>query len=391
MELTNKQEQGLKIAIERYRHREPYTVISGYAGTGKSTLIKFIIAALDLEPENVAYIAYTGKASEVLRSKGCPNAMTAHRLLYFSKQMPNGRFMYRPRPSLGPYKLIVVDEISMLPIDMWELLLSHGIYVIACGDPFQLPPVDKDKDNHVLDNPHIFLDEIMRQAKESDIICTSMDIREGKKLLPLKGNDIQIFHKKDLVTGMYGWANQILVATNATRQDINDFMREEVNRGPEPEIGDKIICLSNCWDLTSQYEDNPLINGTIGYLKDFEHGTETYNLKGKEVTAPILFATIEVENDEYRSVPIDYTALTTYKKYFSGPDEYYIRKNKKNPALPIEFNYGYSITTHKAQGSQWDQVLVVEEPFPFDKEEHARWLYTAITRSARKCTLVLKG
>ena len=62
MELTRKQEEGLRIAVERYHQNEPYTVIAGYAGTGKSTLIKFIISALDINPERVAYIAYTGKA-----------------------------------------------------------------------------------------------------------------------------------------------------------------------------------------------------------------------------------------------------------------------------------------------------------------------------------------
>lgn len=95
----------------------------------------------------------------------------------------------------------------MLPKDMWDLLLSHNIYVIACGDPFQIPPIDKKQDNHILDNPHIFLDEVMRQAKESDIICLSMDIREGKRLSPFSGHDAQVFKKNDLCDGMYFWAD----------------------------------------------------------------------------------------------------------------------------------------------------------------------------------------
>ena len=65
---------------------------------------------------------------------------------------------------------------------MWNLLISHGIYVIALGDPGQLPPVSKDDDNQVLDYPHVFLDEIMRQAQESEIIRLSMHIRDGKPL-----------------------------------------------------------------------------------------------------------------------------------------------------------------------------------------------------------------
>lgn len=104
-------------------------------GTGKSTLIRFIVDALDIDPERVGYIAYTGKAAQVLRSKGCPTAMTAHRLLYKSHQKPDGTFIHIPKTSISGYDMIVVDEVSMLPKPMWDLLLTHGIYVIACGDP----------------------------------------------------------------------------------------------------------------------------------------------------------------------------------------------------------------------------------------------------------------
>ena len=70
MILTAKQEQGLKIAVQRHKDGEKYTVISGYAGTGKSTLVKFIISALDIDDNRVCYTAFTGKAAEVLRKKG---------------------------------------------------------------------------------------------------------------------------------------------------------------------------------------------------------------------------------------------------------------------------------------------------------------------------------
>ena len=178
MVLTRKQEEGLKIALERYKHGEKYTCISGYAGTGKSTLIKFIIAAMNLKEEDVRYIAYTGKAANVLKNKGCPGATTAHKLLYYAKLMPNGKYFFKPKTpgemmSEG-IKIVVVDEISMLPKTIWNLLCSHSFYILACGDPEQLPPVPdesgEDPNNHVLDHPHVFLDEIMRQAQESEII-----------------------------------------------------------------------------------------------------------------------------------------------------------------------------------------------------------------------------
>ena len=107
------------------------------AGTGKSTLIKYIIAALNIDPEEVCYVAYTGKATQVLKKKGCENTSTVHQLLYYANLMPNGSYKFTPKTILDQnFKIIVVDEISMLPNDMWLRLLSHKIHILALGDPF---------------------------------------------------------------------------------------------------------------------------------------------------------------------------------------------------------------------------------------------------------------
>ena len=389
MILTNRQEAGLKLAVARYKAHEPWTCIAGYAGTGKSTLVKFIISALNLQPEDVAYVTFTGKAASVLRHKGCPNAMTAHKLLYFSKRMPNGRFVFRPRPSLeGNYSLIVVDEISMLPNDLWELLLSHKKHVIALGDPFQIPPIDKKQDNHVLDKPHIFLDEIMRQAAESEIIRLTMDIREYKAPNYFKGEEIQVLKPYEVVDGMYHWADQIICATNRKRHEINNFMRQAAGRGPEPEVGDKIICCRNCWEKVDMTGDNALVNGTIGTLGDFETGFQEYPIFGFPLV-PVMRSQILTNDGIFEEVIMDYQALKEGKPFLTSEQSYqiYRRPDLKN-LEPVEFNYGYAITGHRAQGSEWDKVLVFEEKFPFDKEEHARWLYTSCTRSSQKLVLV---
>ena len=96
MQLTAKQQEGLEIAVQRYNDKAPYTCIAGYAGAGKSTLVKFIVEALHLDPIDVCYIAYTGKAALVLKEKGCPNAMTAHWLLYISFPSRDGTFFHQP-------------------------------------------------------------------------------------------------------------------------------------------------------------------------------------------------------------------------------------------------------------------------------------------------------
>ena len=393
MILTAKQEEGLKIAVERFKNHEPYTCISGYAGTGKSTLIKFIIAALDIPPEEVSYVAYTGKAAQVLKQKGCPNPITAHKLLYKAKPMPNGTYKFVPKP-VSDYKIIVVDEISMLPKEMWQQLLSHRIHVLATGDPFQLPPIDKDSDNHVLDHPHIFLDEIMRQAYDSEIIRFSMWIREGKpiKEFPASGQQVMFVKSNQIVTGMYEWADQILCATNAKRNAINQFMREIKGFGPEPEVGDKIISLRNQWDfLSNDWEDPaPLTNGTIGTIETALRRDITIPFWICDKKIPVLNTTMVDENgDRFDYIPIDYTSLTTGEKFLTGKQEYQMRKSDKCGDPPFEFSYAYGITCHKAQGSEWGKVMVYEERFPFDKTEHARWAYTAATRASEKLVWVI--
>ena len=350
---------------------------------------------MNLNPEDVAYVAYTGKASNVLKQKGCPNPTTAHKLLYYSKPLPNGKYIHTPRTSLeNPYKLIIVDEISMLPKDMWELLLSHRIPVIACGDPGQLPPVDANQENHVLDNPHIFLDEIMRQAQESEIIRLSMHVREGYPLtsFPGRNEEVQIMDKANLTSGMYQWADQIICATNKTRNDINHCMRQLAGRGSEPEVGDKIIGLTNHWNFFSA-GGAPLTNGAIGKIVDiepFDIKVPFWIYPGENIKA--LRVDMHSEDDElYQGIPADYLALTTGQKTLTSQQEFQMNR-AKNVLFPppFDFAYGYAITCWKAQGSEWDKVLLLEENFPFNKEDHIKYLYTGITRSSKKLLVIKK-
>ena len=389
--LTNKQNEGLKIAIQRYLNNEKYTVISGYAGTGKSTLVKFIVQSLPgINPEyDVCFATFTGKAAQVLISKGNQNAMTLHRLLYESIPKPDGSFLRKPRLELG-YKVIIVDEVSMAPKKMMEQLFSYyGIYVICLGDPFQLPPIDKDADNHLLDNPHIFLDEIMRQAMDSEIIRLTMGIREGKRLDSFDGKDVKVFDQYQLNTGMLLWADQIICGTNKTRVEINNEMRDLLQRGKTPEDGDKVICLRNYWDNISN-NDNYLVNGTIGYINNVYNSFNVIPPFFGGQTIDVIYADFTSDTDEeYGELQMDKKQILTGERALDNKTIYRLMRSKKYGSLvPMEFTYGYCITGHKSQGSQWDRVLVMEEKFPFNKEEHARWLYTVCTRAIDKLVIV---
>lgn len=380
MILTNKQEQGLNIALTRYYEHEPYTVIAGYAGTGKSTLVSFIIEALDLDSHDVAYIAYTGKASLVLQSKGCPNATTAHQLLYKAIPRSDGSFFLRvKRPLDWPYKLIIVDEVSMLPKEMWELLLSHHIHVIALGDPGQLPPIGEE--NGVLEKPHIFLDEVMRQAQESEIIRLTMDIRAGKPLAKFSGSEVMIVDQSEMRSGMLTWADQIICGKNATRFRINDTMRYDRwgTTDHTPMIGDRVVCNHNDWEMLSVIQNQPLVNGTMGIINSFSKNSITVPRVGK---VDLFQCGLSMEDgDNFDPLLMDAKLFMEHEPIVTKQNFRWLKNFKIKP-----FEYAYCITCHKSQGSEYNKVLVLEEYLKGN--EHKRWLYTACTRAAQKLVIV---
>lgn len=256
-----------------------------------------------------------------------------------------------------------------------------------------MPPIDPTENNHILDNPHIFLDEVMRQAKDSEIIRLSMYIRDGKALENYQGEkeQVQIFSTKEVQSGMYLWADQILCASNELRTAINNHVRILNGYGEEPVIGDKIISLRNQWDIISNNKI-PLINGTIGYIEksrmlSIYPPRFIYN-------KPLVCLNVQMKTDEgdmYENIPIDYIYFKTGEPQIS---QSVISALNKSPYfkhhVPCEFSYGYAITTWKAQGSEWDKVMGFEESFPRDKEEHQKFLYTMITRASKKLVLVKK-
>lgn len=396
MELTEKQKKGLDIALKRYRNKEKYTLIEGYAGTGKSVLIKFIAEALGNEPGidpavDIGYACYCGKAVQVLIDKGNENAVTLHKLLYTAVPLADGTFLFKPKTSLE-YKIIIVDEISMVPQQFIDLLLSHDVYVIFCGDPGQLGAI-KGEANNLLPHPHIFLDEIMRQAKESGIIELSMLIREGRDFNNFKTKDAMVLPRKELNTGMLTWADQIICATNATRKSLNSQVRELKGYTKPIEEGESLICLTNEWETLSN-RGNALTNGVIGKLTNvfstYQLFPQYMNIKDNRVP---LISGVFISNtgDNYGNIYMDKQCVLTGDPYLTGKQKFLIKKSKKySSSLPFEFTYSYAATCWKFQGSSAEKILGIEESFPWSKEEHMKYLYTLVTRAEEKCVLISK-
>jgi len=330
----------------------------GWAGTGKSTLA----VHLAQDVRTVRYAAFTGKAALVMRKRGCKGAQTIHSLIYtlVSEKEGEPRFVLDDESPAADADLIVIDEVSMVDEQLGRDLLSFGVKVLVLGDPFQLPPV-QGAGFFTAEEPDIMLTEIHRQAADNPIIHLSMQVREGGFLERGTYGDSIVVGREHVDRNAVLEADQVLVGRNKTRLQYNDRLREL--RGlpfHEPVEGDRMVCLRN----------NPrkrLLNGQIWIVTEV-----TKRSNGKYS----LLLGAEEGKGEAR--------VLTHKAFFSGEEDTMSWPERRQFD---EFTFGYCLTVHKAQGSQWDNVYLFDESFVF-REERARWLYTGITRAAEKITVV---
>ena len=192
----------------------------------------------------------------------------------------------------------------------------------------------------------------MRQAKESEIIRLTMDIREGVKLDNFDGEDVKIFNQSQLNTGMMLWADQIISGTNKTRTEMNKTMRDLLERGDEPEDGDKVICLRNYWDYWADNGDY-LVNGTIGFLNNTYN---SFNVLPAYFGGKTVYTTnssfISDADANYGNLQMDRQEILTGERALDNKTIYRLMRSRKYAHLvPMDFTYGYCITCHKAQGS----------------------------------------
>lgn len=345
----------------------------GYAGTGKTTLAKHLVQDVN---GRVLYAAFTGKASLVLRKKGCVNASTIHSLIYKPVEDPETHVIYYVLNLNSPVAgagLVVVDEVSMVGEDLARDLLSFGTKILVLGDPAQLPPV-KAEGFFINARPDVMLTEVHRQAADNPIIRLSMDIREGRGLTPGRYGDSLIVQKgavcKDEMREMVLAADQLICGLNKTRHAYNARIRElrglHGNEKPwHPVAGDRLICLRND-------REKHIFNGSL-----WEASATMF------AGGPANFLKIRIKSlDEEDCLPID---VKTPEAYFNGCEKDLDWRIQRSCD---EFTFGWAITCHKAQGSQWESPLVFDESSCF-RENATKWLYTAITRASRRVTVIV--
>lgn len=344
MKLSNQQKSIIK---EILKFKNPVQKLAGYAGTGKSCVIKHLCEVLP----NFAVCAYTGKAVSVLKKRGITNASTIHSLIYRAYEDENNHVRFELCDRID-YEGIIVDEASMVGKDIYYDLLSFKKPVIFVGDHGQLEPIG-DLSYNLMENADYVLTEIHRNAGE--IAHFANYIRNGYRPSSWQHrngcSDKIKFLSKNSYDQVITEVDQIICAYNKTRAKINIDVREKLGRKIDfPQISDRIICLKN-------NKSKGIFNGMQGYIGWFHDKNF-----------------IQFVSDICVDVKIDLSLFNCVK--------YDIEYFEQNENSPNPFDYAYCLTCHKAISDEFDKVLVIEQKC--DLWTHSKWCYTAATRAKEK-------
>ena len=394
--------------------RKPTFYLAGLAGSGKSTILKHALSEMK---GKICYVAPTGKAALVMRRKGLPTAGTIHSCIYtvsggdpmspeqlvklreemkrlraindpgaqktadkLQQQLERAEqdqdrtgpsFALNKNSMLATAALGVVDECSMIDERVGRDLESFGIPLLVVGDPAQLPPV-YGSGYFTGRDPDAYLDEIHRQALDSPILRLADLARRGEKF-PIgqigEGVDVRRYGDPSLEERATS-AEMILVGRNRTRHACNAKIRRLKGwaNEPAPVAGDRIVGLRNDHELG-------LLNGS------------TWVVDRCVPNLDMMTAKIEITStDTLPDGKKDTIETTAWLHPFMARDEELVGRPDRRTRS--ELAYAYAITTHKSQGSQFDDVLLFDESKQFGKDAR-RHLYTGVTRAARTLTVVV--
>lgn len=362
--LTPEQQKALR-GIDKWLDdpRSPVFQLRGPAGTGKSTLLVRLMRSV-----SAIALAFQGKAVSVLRRKGATRVSTIHSFLYGSPKVTvrsdgSEELEWRLREDNEPIGLIALDEVSQIDAKLGRDLLSQGAKILTFGDSIQLPPIDSRRaffdDRFGID---VELAQIHRQARNSPVLRLATKIREGGALP--KGID---FDLADLVD-----AEVVITAFRETRRRQNFHIRRRRygirNPSAMPLVDELVIATRTSYP-------HAIYNGTIWQVVGVREHTDSV-----------------IELDLFDEAD-GYVSCRSPKAGFNS-----IEDPHRIPRDLVPFDFAYAITCHRAQGSEWSRVAILDESrspgfrrmageMPV-AESRRRWLYTAVTRAAKQVDVI---
>lgn len=423
-------------------------ILSGFAGTGKTTLLAALTATLKELHVDYCLMAPTGRAAKVMSLYSGAPARTIHRTIYRQKSFAeNGRF--EEAANLRPGTVFIVDEASMigggsggghgdifgtgrLMDDLVHYVYSQpGCKLILSGDTAQLPPVGEMLSpamqpewvaGYGLHVAAARLTEVVRQQSQSGILAIATLLRQllqagrtdGLPVLPLAGMaDICALSGEQLIETLEqcyyrGGTDGTIVVTRSNRRAgiYNQGIRLRI-MGYEEELagGDRLMIARNNYHWSADCRQMPFIaNGETAVVSRYRRVRELYGFRfadatlvfpdheGLELECTLLLDTLRSEAPALEPERQEALLQAVWADY---PEETNKRarwkKVKEDPYFnALQVKYAYAVTCHKAQGGQWEYVFIDQGYITADMvdADYYRWFYTAITRATRQVYLV---
>jgi len=420
-------------------------VIKGYAGTGKTTIVRSLVQSLPSVKGKTSLLAPTGRAAKVLSNYTKKQAYTIHKKIYFKKSTSEGGFAFQLQQNLHNDTIFIVDEASMISSSgglsnagsLLDDLISYvfngtNCKLILIGDTAQLPPVGLDispaldidflKASYYFKVDFFELTQVVRQTENSGILTNATTIRNQIKENKNSKPHFDLNNFKDVIRingdeledalndayNKYGAEDAMVICRSNKRANIfNQQIRARI-RWQENELssGDYMMVVKNnyFW-LPEESKAGFIANGdiiqltSIGKIQEM-HGFRFADVRMRMIDYPdepeletrLLLDTIMSESPAlsqgenkrlYTSVSADYSDIGD-----RGMRLKKVKEDKFFNALQVKF--AYAVTCHKAQGGQWPCVFVEQGYLTDDmiNTEYLRWLYTAVSRATEKLYLV---